>query len=150
MFFLYTPLPPPPKHTHTCPVIKHTHTHLYHSYTPEQIYSVVTDVNNYKSFLPWCHDSEYLSKSSARLAIGFPPLIEKYTAAVVAEKPYSLRVGCVRMYSFGCVCVVIMCVCVVIMCVCVCVCVRVYSFGCVCRIMCVCVCVCVQLWVCVL
>ncbi len=85
---------PTAHHTHTT----HTHTHTphTHSYTQEQVYNMVADVDNYHSFLPWCQESVYQkSKSVATLAIGFPPLVERYTATVVAEPPHSLKVRAV-------------------------------------------------------
>ena len=67
------------------------------SYTPQDVYKVVADVNSYKLFLPWCKDSLYLreteQKSMVRLVVGFPPLLETYTALVLADPPNSLRVS---------------------------------------------------------
>lgn len=67
------------------------------SYTPQELYSVVADVNSYKFFLPWCKDSKYLregpKKSIARLVVGFPPLLESYNALVLHSPPHSMRVG---------------------------------------------------------
>ena len=58
---------------------------------------MVADVNSYKLFLPWCKDSLYLreteQKSMVRLVVGFPPLLETYTALVLADPPNSLRVS---------------------------------------------------------
>ena len=68
-----------------------------HRYSPEQVYNVVSDVDNYKVFLPWCHESKYLRKgptnSIAKLSIGFPPLLETYTALVWSKPPYLLKVS---------------------------------------------------------
>lgn len=33
-------------------------------FTPEQMYDLVNDVESYPAFLPWCRDSEILSKSA--------------------------------------------------------------------------------------
>lgn len=67
------------------------------SYTPQDVYKVVADVNSYKQFLPWCKDSLYLreteQKSMVRLVVGFPPLLETYTALLLADPPNSLRVS---------------------------------------------------------
>ena len=67
------------------------------SYTPQDVYKVVAAVNSYKLFLPWCKDSLYLreteQKSMVRLVVGFPPLLETYTALVLADPPNSLRVS---------------------------------------------------------
>ena len=61
------------------------------------MFSVVADVDNYKVFLPWCHESKYLRKGStnsiAKLSIGFPPLLETYTALVWTKPPFVLKVG---------------------------------------------------------
>ena len=67
------------------------------SYPMEDIYRVVADVNSYKLFLPWCKDSMYVRqtprKSMAKLVVGFPPLVESYTALVLSNPPHSLRVS---------------------------------------------------------
>lgn len=62
-------------------------------YSPKEIYTVVADINHYKDFLPWCKESlivkERPGQCIAKLAVGFPPLVEKYTSLVIM-KPYSL------------------------------------------------------------
>lgn len=67
------------------------------SYTPQDVYKVVADVNSYKQFLPWCKDSLYLreteQKSMVRLVVGFPPLLETYTALLLTDPPNLLRVS---------------------------------------------------------
>ncbi len=69
---------------------------LSHSYTPEDVYSVIANLNDYKHFLPWCKESEYLregqDRSIGRLVVGFPPLVESYTALVLHEPPNFMRV----------------------------------------------------------
>ena len=58
---------------------------------------MVSDVDSYKLFLPWCKDSMYLQrsprKSMAKLVVGFHPLRESYTAAVLTDPPFSMRVS---------------------------------------------------------
>eukprot|EP00731_Ephydatia_muelleri_P007871 Em0004g209a len=64
-------------------------------FSPAQVYEVVSDVNKYQQFLPWCQESTILrrdgNKAMAHLSIGFPPLTEAYTALVLMEPPWSLR-----------------------------------------------------------
>ena len=52
---------------------------------------------SYKEFLPWCQESEYISEGPSRsygqLAIGFPPLLERYTATVLHNRPTAIRVS---------------------------------------------------------
>ena len=66
-------------------------------FTPAQVYEVVADVNLYKSFLPWCQESTVVRrdglKTMAHLTVGFPPLTESYTAMVLMEPPWSMRVS---------------------------------------------------------
>ena len=66
-------------------------------YTPEMVYEVVADLNSYYRFLPWCKESQYIrespEKSIAKLSVGFPPLVENYTAMVLFKYPRSIRVS---------------------------------------------------------
>ena len=68
--------------------------HVYR-YSPEEVYSVVADINKYKDFLPWCKESVVIKESNrhcvARLAVGFPPLVEKYTSFVTFQ-PYEMMI----------------------------------------------------------
>lgn len=52
---------------------------------------------SYKEFLPWCQESQYISEGPSRsygqLAIGFPPLLERYTATVLHNRPTAIRVS---------------------------------------------------------
>ncbi|XP_065197749.1 coenzyme Q-binding protein COQ10 homolog A, mitochondrial-like [Sycon ciliatum] len=60
-------------------------------YTPEQVYSVVSNVNSYCHFVPWCRASKVLSHSgatgTAELVVGFPPVLEKYTSQLTLKEP---------------------------------------------------------------
>jgi coenzyme Q-binding protein COQ10 len=66
-------------------------------YSPERVYDVVADLNRYKEFLPWCQESRYIregpERSYGQLSIGFPPLLERYTAMVVRSRPSAIRVS---------------------------------------------------------
>jgi len=57
----------------------------------EQMYDVVADVKQYKSFLPFCKKSDVLVDEpeflQAKLVIGFPPITESYTSNVTLRKP---------------------------------------------------------------
>ena len=103
-----TPPPPHPQRFHnfikSCLLFSNIYNYafIFFSYTPEQVFDVVSDVDNYKEFLPWCHESKYLRRGStnsiAKLSIGFPPLLETYTALVWTKAPFVLKVC--RYYRF--------------------------------------------------
>jgi len=67
-------------------------------YSPEQMYSIVSDVGNYKKFLPFCKKSNVLLKQEnflkASLEIGFPPLVESYISHVTLHKPELVKAVC--------------------------------------------------------
>jgi coenzyme Q-binding protein COQ10 len=55
--------------------------------TPEQLYNVVADVDQYKNFVPWCRNSEIVkvvddNHFQADLEVGFQLFSEKYTSNV--------------------------------------------------------------------
>lgn len=62
------------------------------------MFQVVSDVENYKNFVPFCKKSNVISRKSdhlrASLVIGFPPLIESYTSYVQLERPNLVRAVC--------------------------------------------------------
>jgi len=64
-------------------------------YSMEQMYNVVSDVEKYQHFLPWCQTSHLRRRKDnlviADLVIGFPPLLESYTSTVTLAKPYLVR-----------------------------------------------------------
>lgn len=64
----------------------------------EQMFAVVSDVENYNSFVPWCQQSlVYIKKTDylrANLIIGFPPINEQYTSEVTFKKPHLVRAEC--------------------------------------------------------
>lgn len=53
-------------------------------YSPEQLYDVVANVDQYQNFVPWCRKSRFIKRHTgdfkAELEIGFPPLVERYTS----------------------------------------------------------------------
>ncbi|XP_059620552.1 coenzyme Q-binding protein COQ10, mitochondrial isoform X2 [Phlebotomus argentipes] len=75
-------------------------------YNEEQMFSVVSDVDNYENFLPWCKKSHVHGRREnflkGDLIIGFPPLTEKYTSNVSMTKPTYIKAECVdgRLFSY--------------------------------------------------
>lgn len=69
------------------------------SFSIDQMYEVVSDVENYYKFVPWCKYSNVYSKKpgflKADLVIGFSPLNESYTSMVTLNKPTSITSECV-------------------------------------------------------
>ena len=67
------------------------------SYSMEDIYEVVADVEEYKNFVPWCRNSTVLSRKpgylKSKLEVGFPPLYsEKYSSSVTLVPPNLVKV----------------------------------------------------------
>lgn len=67
-------------------------------YSPEQMYSIVSDVGSYKLFLPFCKKSDVLMKEKeflkGRLVIGFPPLVESYISHVTLRENEMVKAVC--------------------------------------------------------
>ena len=63
----------------------------------EDMYAVVSDVEDYKHFVPWCRDSVILMRKpghlKAKLAVGFPPVVEKYSSSVTLVPPNLVKVS---------------------------------------------------------
>jgi coenzyme Q-binding protein COQ10 len=72
----------------------------------DQMFSVVSDVENYYKFVPFCKKSMVYEKKQATfkadLVIGFPPLNERYTSKVSINKPHQVRAECHdgRLFSY--------------------------------------------------
>ena len=64
----------------------------------EQIYIVVSEVENYKNFVPFCKKSVVWSRGPqhmrADLVIGFPPICESYVSNITLHRLYLVRAVC--------------------------------------------------------
>ena len=62
----------------------------------EQMFDIVAQVEKYNQFVPWCtHSTIYNSRPgflNCKLAVGFPPIEERYNSAVTLHKPYMVKV----------------------------------------------------------
>uniref|UniRef100_A0A6P7F8U2 Coenzyme Q-binding protein COQ10 homolog A, mitochondrial-like isoform X1 n=2 Tax=Diabrotica virgifera virgifera TaxID=50390 RepID=A0A6P7F8U2_DIAVI len=60
-------------------------------FSKEQMYEVVSDVQNYSTFLPFCTKSTIQNQNPdeirVNLEIGFPPICENYTSVVTMNRP---------------------------------------------------------------
>ncbi|KAF7656969.1 hypothetical protein LDENG_00033490 [Lucifuga dentata] len=67
-------------------------------FTPEQVYSVVSSVDQYQRFVPWCKKSRIIKRRNsnflAELEIGFPPIMERYTSEVTIIPNHQVRAVC--------------------------------------------------------
>lgn len=66
------------------------------SYSMEQFYDVIANVDDYKYFVPWCVASSTFQKSEtyarADLEVGFPPISEKYSSILTLARPNLVKV----------------------------------------------------------
>nr|CAD7464117.1 unnamed protein product [Timema tahoe] len=67
-------------------------------YSMEQMYDVVSDVDNYTKFVPFCKKSQvYLkltNRMKANLVIGFPPIKESYVSDITLVRPRLVKAEC--------------------------------------------------------
>src|SRR5215472_6829143 len=67
------------------------------SYTPEQLYSLVADVERYPEFLPWCVGARIKEREGnlivADLIIGFRMFRERFTSRVTLDPPKRIDVA---------------------------------------------------------
>jgi coenzyme Q-binding protein COQ10 len=65
-------------------------------YTPEQMYTLVADIEKYPEFLPWCKEAVILSRDSvnvvADLIIGYKFFQERFTSQVTLRRPRAIKV----------------------------------------------------------
>jgi len=74
-------------------------------YSMEQMYAVVSEVDKYSQFVPYCKKSVIKSRQpgqlKADLAVGFPPLLESYTSIVKMQAPRSVSAVCTEGQIFS-------------------------------------------------
>ena len=74
-------------------------------YSAQEMFSVVSQVERYHTFVPWCKKSHVISRdlcsTTAELQIGFPPIFsESYTSHVTTFYPHLVTAVCTDMKQF--------------------------------------------------
>jgi coenzyme Q-binding protein COQ10 len=66
------------------------------AYTADELFSVVADIKNYPSFVPWCTSAHIRRETPqdviAELEIGFGPFRERFTSEVKLDRPRQVLV----------------------------------------------------------
>lgn len=69
-------------------------------YTADELFSVVADVKDYPSFVPWCAGARIHRESPqeiiAELEIGFGPFKESFTSQVALDRPRQVLVRAIE------------------------------------------------------
>lgn len=67
-------------------------------YSMNQMFDVVSEVESYYKFVPYCKKSEVTLRRpgflKADLVVGFSPMIESYTSSVTLARPHLVRAVC--------------------------------------------------------
>ncbi|CAN7997614.1 unnamed protein product, partial [Ixodes hexagonus] len=67
-------------------------------YSMDQMYEVVSRVEFYRDFVPWCTRSQVVARNeralTAHMQVGFPPVLESYTSQVQLQRPTLVRAVC--------------------------------------------------------
>jgi coenzyme Q-binding protein COQ10 len=70
------------------------------AYAADELFSVVADVKDYPSFVPWCTGArihrEDLQQLVAELEIGFGPFRESFTSQVALDRPRQVLVRAIE------------------------------------------------------
>ncbi|GMH42091.1 hypothetical protein BSKO_10010 [Bryopsis sp. KO-2023] len=73
---------------------KHTERKLL-GYSPEQLFTVVSSVEHYQDFVPWCVKSTLLKRegnyAEAELEVGFQVFVERYLSRIKMQPPHALQ-----------------------------------------------------------
>ena len=66
-------------------------------YSQQQLYDLVSNVAEYRNFVPLCTDSKVVFKNDklmlAKLTVGFAGITESYTSKVTLKRPSSVTVS---------------------------------------------------------
>lgn len=70
------------------------------SYTAEQMFDLVADIERYPEFLPWCLAARTIRRDGSmtlyELVAGFRMVREKFTSKVIFDRPHTIETSYVR------------------------------------------------------